>query len=109
MTLIKIYPLIKKKHLLSIGRFFYLNVPLHALAYVLTPYTEILFSILVGPTSAWGGVRRKPHIDPEVQNGYMLVLDKLVPDRSVLKYEVIFLANTSVNMESLVTCIQPKI
>ena len=27
-----------------------------------------------------GGVRRKPHIDPEVQNGYMLALDKLVPD-----------------------------
>ena len=27
-----------------------------------------------------GGVRRKPHIDPEVQNGYMLALDKLVLD-----------------------------
>jgi hypothetical protein len=27
-----------------------------------------------------GGVRRKPHTDPEVQNGYMLALDKLVPD-----------------------------
>ena len=37
------------------------------------------------------GVGRKPHIDPEVQNGYMLALDKLVPDRrSVLKYEVNF-------------------
>ena len=57
-----------------------------------------------------GGVRRKPHIDPEVQNGYMLALDKLVPNRrSVLKYKVNFLANTSVNMESLVTCIQQKI
>ena len=56
------------------------------------------------------GVRRKSHIDLEVQNGYMLALGKLVPDRrSVLKYEVNFLANTSVNMESLVTCIQPKI
>jgi hypothetical protein len=26
------------------------------------------------------GVRRKPHIDPEVKNGYMLAFDKLVPD-----------------------------
>ena len=36
-----------------------------------------------------GGVKRKPHIDPKVQDGYMLALDKLVFDRrSVLKYEV---------------------
>ena len=27
-----------------------------------------------------GGVRKRPHIDPEVQNGYMLALDKLVPN-----------------------------
>jgi hypothetical protein len=27
-----------------------------------------------------GGVRRKPHTNPEVQNGYMLALDKLVHD-----------------------------
>ena len=71
--MIQIYPSIKKNHILSIRRFFYLNVPLYALAYVLTPYTKILFSIL-------GGVRRKPHIDPDVQNGYILALDKLVPD-----------------------------
>ena len=38
-----------------------------------------------------GGVRRKPHIDSEVQNGYMLALDKLVLDRRhMLKYEVNF-------------------
>ena len=38
-----------------------------------------------------GAVRRKPLIDPEVQNGYVLALDKLVPDRrNVLKYEVNF-------------------
>jgi hypothetical protein len=41
-----------------------LNVPLHALAYVLTPkyYSP---SWLAQPTP-WGGVRRKPHTDPEV-------------------------------------------
>jgi hypothetical protein len=55
-----------------------LNVPLHALAYVLTPkyYSP---SWLAQPTPG-GGVRRKPHTDPEVQNGYMLALDKLVPE-----------------------------
>ena len=37
-----------------------------------------------------GEVRRKLHIDPEVHTRYMLALDKLVPDRSVLKYEVNF-------------------
>ena len=26
------------------------------------------------------GVRRKPHIDPEVQDGYILALDKVVRD-----------------------------
>ena len=27
-----------------------------------------------------GGVRKRPHTDPEMQNGYMLALDKLVPN-----------------------------
>jgi hypothetical protein len=47
-----------------------LNVPLHALTYVLTPkyYSP---SWLAQP-ALWGGVRRKPHTDPEVQNGYIL-------------------------------------
>ena len=42
--------------------------------------TKILFSILVGQTSTLGGVRRKPHTDPEVQVGYRAAIDKLVPD-----------------------------
>ena len=38
-----------------------------------------------------GGGRRKPHIDSELQNGYMLALDKLVLNRrSVVKYKVNF-------------------
>ena len=55
-----------------------LNVPLHALAYVLTPkyYSP---SWLAQPTPG-GGVKKRPHTHPEVQNGYMLALDKLVPD-----------------------------
>ena len=56
----------------------HLNVPLHALAYVLTPkyYSP---SWLAKPAPG-GGVRRKPHTDPEVQVGYMAAIDKLVPD-----------------------------
>jgi hypothetical protein len=46
-----------------------LNVPLHALS----P------SWLAQP-SPEGGVRRKPHIDPKVQKGYIHALDKLLPD-----------------------------
>ena len=55
-----------------------MNVPLHALAYVLTPkyYSP---SCLAQPAPR-GGVRKRPHTDLEVQNGYMLALDKLVLD-----------------------------
>ena len=55
-----------------------LNVPLHALAYVLTPkyYSP---SWLAQPAPG-GGVRKRPHTNLEVQNGYMLALDKLVPN-----------------------------
>ena len=55
-----------------------LNVPLHALTYVLTPkyYSP---SWLAQPAHG-GGVTKRPHRDLEVQNGYMLALDKLVPD-----------------------------
>lgn len=55
-----------------------LNVPLNALAYVLTPkyYSP---SWLAKPALG-GGVRKKPHTDPKVQNGYMIALEKLVPD-----------------------------
>ena len=61
-----------------VNRWDNLNVPLHALAYVLTPkyYSP---SWLTQPAPG-GGVRKRPHIDPKVQNGYMLALDKLVPD-----------------------------
>ena len=47
-----------------------LNVPLHALTYVLTPkyYSP---SRLAQPTLG-GGVRKRPYTDLEVQNGYML-------------------------------------
>ena len=50
------------------------NVPLHALAYVLTPkyYSP---SGLAKPAPG-GGVRRKPHTNPEVQVGYMADIDK---------------------------------
>jgi hypothetical protein len=55
-----------------------LNVPLHALAYVLTPkYYSPSWLAKLAPGS---GVRKKPHTDPEVQNGYMIALAKLVPD-----------------------------
>ena len=35
----------------------------------------------LGQPAPGGGVRIKPHTDPEVQQGYMKALDKLVPDR----------------------------
>ena len=56
----------------------HLNVTLQALAYVLKPkkYSQ---SWLAKPTPG-GGVRRKPHTDPEVQVGYMVAIHKLVPD-----------------------------
>ena len=53
--------------------------------------TKIEFSILVGQNSTWGGVKRKPHTDPEVQVGYMVAIDKLVPDEeecAVLRSEL---------------------
>jgi hypothetical protein len=55
-----------------------LNIPLHALAYVLTPkYYHA--SWLSSPTPG-GGTKKRPHQDPEVQAGYMKALEKLVPD-----------------------------
>jgi hypothetical protein len=56
-----------------------LNVPLHALAYILMP--KYYSPSWLGKPAPGGGVRAKPHTDPEVQNGYMTTLDKLVPDR----------------------------
>jgi hypothetical protein len=65
-------------HKLVVKRWDTLNVPLHALVYVLTP--KYYSSSWLSQSAPEGGERRKPHTDPEVQNGYMLALDKLVPD-----------------------------
>jgi hypothetical protein len=55
-----------------------LNIPPHALTYVLTPkYYDI--SWLSSPAPS-GGVKKKPHQDPKVRAGYMHALDKLVSD-----------------------------
>ena len=83
-----------------------LNVPFHALAYVLTPkyYSP---SWLAQPAPS-DGVRQRPHTDPEVQNGYMLALDKLVPDEECAQVQSEFFSKY-ISEESLVTCIQPKI
>ena len=55
-----------------------LNIPLHALAYVLTPkYYHVSWLSSLAPS---GGTKKRPHQDPEVQAGYMKALDKLVPD-----------------------------
>ena len=35
----------------------------------------------LGKLALGSAVRAKPHTDPEVQNGYMTALDKLVPDK----------------------------
>ena len=64
-----------------------LNVPLHALTYVLTP--KYYSPSWLGKPTPRGGIGRKHHIDLELQSGYMLALGKMVPKkRSVLKYEV---------------------
>ena len=60
-----------------------LNVPLHALAYILVP--KYYSPSWLDQPAPGGGVKIKPHIDLEVQEGYMKALDKLVPTgRSVL-------------------------
>jgi len=45
----------------------------------------------LGQPAAGGGVRNKPHLDPEVTRGYLEALEKLVPDReecAVVRYEI---------------------
>ena len=55
-------------------RWEHLNIPLPALAYVLTPkYYSPSWLAKLAPR---GGVRRKPHTNPEVQVGYMADIDK---------------------------------
>ncbi|XP_057497393.1 uncharacterized protein LOC130782121 [Actinidia eriantha] len=63
---------------LVVARWDKINIPLHCLAYVLVPkyYTN---SWLSNP--APGGVkRRKPHVDSEVQQGYLEAIEKMVVD-----------------------------
>ena len=65
-------------HKHEVKRWDNLNIPLHALAYILTPkYYSPSWLAQLAPG---GGVRKRPHIDPKVQNEYMLALDKLVHD-----------------------------
>jgi hypothetical protein len=55
-----------------------LNIPLHALSYVLTPkYYHV--SWLSSPALG-GGTKKRPHQDQKVQAGYMKALDKLILD-----------------------------
>jgi len=56
-----------------------LNLPLHCLAYILTP--KYYSDSWLGKPAAGGGVRTKPHLDREVTKGYLDALEKLVPDR----------------------------
>jgi hypothetical protein len=65
-------------HKLVVKRWDNLNVPLHALAYVLTP--KYYSSSWLAQPAPRGGERRKLHTNSDLQNGYMLALDKLVPD-----------------------------
>jgi hypothetical protein len=58
-----------------------LNIPLHALTYVLTPkYYQVSW---LSSQALGGGSKKKPHQDQEVQNGYMTVLEKNGPGRGV--------------------------
>jgi hypothetical protein len=55
-----------------------LNIPLYALAYVLTPkYYHVSWLSSLAPG---GGSKKRPHQDPEVQAGYMKALEKLIRD-----------------------------
>ena len=56
-----------------------LNVPLHCLAYMLTP--KYYSTSWLGQPAPGGGVRVKPHIDEEVSTRYLQALEKLIPDR----------------------------
>ena len=55
-----------------------LNVPLHALAYVLTP--KYYHPSWLSKPAPGGGVRRRPHQDKEVHEKYMAALSRLIPD-----------------------------
>lgn len=55
-----------------------LNVPLHALAYILTP--KYYHPSWISTLAPGGGSRGKPHQDREVHKKYMIALSKLVLD-----------------------------
>jgi hypothetical protein len=55
-----------------------LNIPLHALTYVLTP--KYYHTSWLSTPAPGGGAKIKPHQDPEVQTGYMQALEKMYPD-----------------------------
>eukprot|EP00253_Pinus_taeda_P019274 PITA_19274 len=56
-----------------------LNLPLHCLAYILTP--KYYSTSCLGQPAPGGGVRTKLHLDEEVTRGYLDALEKLIPDR----------------------------
>ena len=55
-----------------------LHVPLHALAYVLT--LKYYHPSWLSTPAPEGGSKRKPHLDPEVLEKYMIALTRLVLD-----------------------------
>ena len=72
-----------------VSRWDKLNVPLHALAYVLTP--KYYSPSWLNKPAPGGGVRKKPHTDPEVHGGYMAAIDKLVQEeeeQAILRSEL---------------------
>ncbi|KAF7153785.1 hypothetical protein RHSIM_Rhsim01G0022100 [Rhododendron simsii] len=67
-------------HELVVARWDKMNIPLHCLAYVLVPKYHTN-SWLSNPTPS-GVRRRKPHVDSEVQKGYLEAIEKMVVDRN---------------------------
>ncbi|XP_058228011.1 uncharacterized protein LOC131336244 [Rhododendron vialii] len=65
-------------HTLVVARWDMMKIPLHCLAYVLVPryYTN---TWLLKPAPG-GGRRKKPHIDYEVQRGYLEAIEKIIQD-----------------------------
>jgi len=59
-----------------------LNLPLHCLAYILTP--KYYSTSWLGQPTPGGGIRTKPHLDAEVTSGYLQALEKLERFRTML-------------------------
>eukprot|EP00253_Pinus_taeda_P004520 PITA_04520 len=65
------------------------NLPLHCLAYILTP--KYYSTSWLGQPAPRGGIRTKTHLDAEVPSGYLQALEKLIPDReecAVVRLEI---------------------